>query len=947
MDQGEHEAVRLSRENAIVAEVGSIINSSLDIEDVYERFAEEVRKLVPFDRIAINLLDLKENCSRIAYANGIVVSGRDKGDAVTLNGSLSSEVIKSRKGLFIPTGEIEGYAERFPVFRRTVQAGFRSLMLVPLISKGEVIAILHFRSTLPDVYSEKELRIAERVGYQITSAIVNAQIYAAQKRTEKALRESEKRFKDLYDNAPSGYHEYDLEGRITQVNRTELQLLGYSQEEMIGRYVWELNVHTEDARKDVLGRLSGTLPPARELERIFRRKDGTTLPVLITNRIIRDGQGRLTGVRSSLQDITERKRAEEELRQREEQYRNIFESAADGLLILNPSGTIVDANPRACEMYGYRREEILGLSGTSIIHKENRPLFDQFRKGIQERGGFHTEAIGLRKDGSSFHAEVRGGTFQFRGGPHLLAVVRDATDRKRAEEALRRSEERYRSLYDEAPVGYIEYDADARITSVNRKEAEMLGYGVEEILGRPAWDFVVERDEAERVIRGKLEGEIPPSTSLERLYRRKDGTTISAMIGDAILRDGSGRIMGVRATIQDITERKEAEEEKEKLRVQLLQAQKMESVGRLAGGVAHDFNNMLGIIIGHSEIAALHCDPGDRLHQNLQAILDAANRSAAIVRQLLAFARKQIISPKVLDLNDTVSESLKMMRRLIGEDIILTWMPGKDVWRVQMDPSQIQQILANLLVNSRDAMPDGGRITLESAKCFLPESYCRNHPGVKPGEYAMLTVSDTGTGMSREVMEQIFDPFFTTKEVGRGTGLGLATVHGIVNQNQGSIDVFSEPGQGTTFKIYLPRCDEDQRPEDTKKESMGSPKGHETVLLVEDEEPLLEIAKSILQAQGYTVLHAAAPVEALLVADQHQGEIHLVIADVILPGMNGRELVQRLQVARPRMKSLYMSGYTADVIAHHGILDRNLSFIEKPFSSRSLAEKVREVLDKQ
>lgn len=417
MDQGEHEAVRLSRENAIVAEVGSIINSSLDIEDVYERFAEEVRKLVPFDRIAINLLDLKENCSRIAYANGIVVSGRDKGDAVTLNGSLSSEVIKSRKGLFIPTGEIEGYAERFPVFRRTVQAGFRSLMLVPLISKGEVIAILHFRSTLPDVYSEKELRIAERVGYQITSAIVNAQIYAAQKRTEKALRESEKRFKDLYDNAPSGYHEYDLEGRITQVNRTELQLLGYSREEMIGRYVWELNVHTEDARKDVLGRLSGTLPPARELERIFRRKDGTTLPVLITNRIIRDGQGRLTGVRSSLQDITERKRAEEELRQREEQYRNIFESAADGLLILNPSGTIVDANPRACEMYGYRREEILGLSGTSIIHKENRPLFDQFRKGIQERGGFHTEAIGLRKDGSSFHAEVRGGTFQFRGGP--------------------------------------------------------------------------------------------------------------------------------------------------------------------------------------------------------------------------------------------------------------------------------------------------------------------------------------------------------------------------------------------------------------------------------------------------------------------------------------------------------------------------------------------------
>jgi two-component system, cell cycle sensor histidine kinase and response regulator CckA len=819
-DQDGNEGIQLARENAIMAEIGSIINSSLEIDDVYERFTEEVRKLVPFDRIAINLVNLKENCTRIAYVNGIGVTGRDKGDAVTLEGSLSGDVIKRRSGLFIPTGEIETYAARYPVFQKTVQTGFRSLMLVPLFSKGEIIAILHFRSTLADVYSERELRVAERVGYQITSAIVNAQIYAEQKRIEKALRESEQRFRDLYDNAPSGYHEYDLEGKITQVNRTELQILGYSREEMVGRYIWDFNVEREFARKDVLARLRGGWT-AGEIERTFRRRDGSTLPVLITNRLIQDAQGQITGVRSTLQDITARKQAEEE---------------------------------------------------------------------------------------------------------------------------LRRSEERYRSLYDEAPVGYIEYDANGIITSVNRREAEMLGYEVEEILGRDAWYFVVEKEDAERIIRGKLEGKIPPSKALERIYRRKDGTAIPVIIGDVILRDAEGRITGVRATIQDISERKRVEEEKERLQNQLLQAQRMESVGRLAGGVAHDFNNMLGIIIGHSEIAALRSGPDDPVRQSLEQILKAAKRSADIVRQLLAFARKQIISPRVLDLNSTVSESLKMLQRLIGEDIILTWMPGKDIWSVRMDPSQIEQILANLLVNSRDAMPNGGRITLESAKRSISESYGPGYLDVVPGDYVLLAVSDTGMGMSREVVEKIFEPFFTTKEVGRGTGLGLSTVYGIVNQNHGFIHVYSEPGQGTTFKIYLPRCEEEIPPQERSKGG-EAPKGQETVLLVEDEEPLLEIARSILEKQGYKVLQAATPVDALSIAAKHPAEIHLVIADVILPQMNGRELVERLQATRPGIQCLYMSGYTANVIAHRGILDRGLNFIEKPFSSESLSEKVREVLD--
>jgi nitrogen-specific signal transduction histidine kinase/ActR/RegA family two-component response regulator len=397
--------------------------------------------------------------------------------------------------------------------------------------------------------------------------------------------------------------------------------------------------------------------------------------------------------------------------------------------------------------------------------------------------------------------------------------------------------------------------------------------------------------------------------------------------------------------VHDITERKRAEDERGKLQAQLNQAQKMESVGRLAGGIAHDFNNMLSVIIGHTEIALDQVDSAQPLHEDLDEILRAAHRSAHLTRQLLAFARKQTISPKVLDLNETVEDMLKMMRRLIGEDIDLLWKPGRDFWPVKVDPAQIDQILANLCVNARDAISGVGKVTIETVNVTFDEAYCANHIGFVPGEFVLLAVSDDGCGIDKETQEKLFEPFFTTKGVGQGTGLGLATVYGIVKQNNGFINVYSEPGQGTTFKIYLPR--HQGKAEQMQKEGPAAPAvhGHETILLVEDEPAILSMGKAMLERLGYRVLTAGTPGEAIRLAEEHPGEIHLLMTDVVMPEMNGRDLAKNLLSLYPNLKRLFMSGYTANVIVHHGVLDEGVHFIQKPFSRKDLAAKVREALE--
>lgn len=380
------------------------------------------------------------------------------------------------------------------------------------------------------------------------------------------------------------------------------------------------------------------------------------------------------------------------------------------------------------------------------------------------------------------------------------------------------------------------------------------------------------------------------------------------------------------------------------LEAQLHQAQKMEAIGRLAGGVAHDFNNVLAVIVGHVELALEQAAPDSPLYADLLAIQRAAQRSAELTRQLLAFARKQTIAPKVLDLNATIAGMLKILDRLIGEDIDLLWKPADQLGAIKMDPAQIDQIMVNLVVNARDAIAGVGRITIETGHATFDEAYCENHPGFIPGSYVLLAVSDDGCGMDQTVLSQLFDPFFTTKPPGKGTGLGLATVYGIVKQNHGFINVYSEPGQGTTFKIYLPRHESEPVSARLMPSPAAPPVGAETVLLVEDEEALLKIGKLLLERLGYTVLAAGNPHQALELAGTYPGDIHLLLTDVIMPEMSGRELWHQLSALRPRLKCLFMSGYTADVIAHHGVLDEGVHFLQKPFSREALATKLREAL---
>jgi signal transduction histidine kinase len=396
---------------------------------------------------------------------------------------------------------------------------------------------------------------------------------------------------------------------------------------------------------------------------------------------------------------------------------------------------------------------------------------------------------------------------------------------------------------------------------------------------------------------------------------------------------------------QELAERKRVEEERETLQAQLIQAQKMESVGRLAGGVAHDFNNMLGVILGHTELALTHMEPGQPLFAELREIQKAAQRSADLTRQLLSFARKQTIAPKVLDLNETVEGMLNMLARLIGEDIHLAVNFKPNLWLVKVDPSQIDQILANLCVNARDAIAGVGRITIETENVVVGDGQCSNSFPCAPGEFVMVAVSDDGCGMDAQVLSKVFEPFFTTKGTGQGTGLGLATVYGIVEQNNGFINISSQPGHGSTFKIFLPRHATDAKPIKKAGPAALDLRGHETILLVEDDPAILNLAMSMLKHQGYTVLCAATTQKATRLAECHAGDIHLLMTDVIMPEMNGQELAQRLMSLYPRLKCLFMSGYTADIIAPKGVLDDGIHFIQKPFSMAALAAKVREALD--
>jgi PAS domain S-box-containing protein len=524
-----------------------------------------------------------------------------------------------------------------------------------------------------------------------------------------------------------------------------------------------------------------------------------------------------------------------------------------------------------------------------------------------------------------------------------IAFVTDITERTRAEAKLRESEERFRKLFEESPLGIAFLDTQREITLINQRYRGFLGFSEAEICERGPAGIVHPEDWGPALsLSDRLRAGEIPLFHMELRYIRGDGSVVWADTHITALHDKDGRLTNTISWVQDITARKTAEAEKVKLEDQLRQAQKMESVGRLAGGVAHDFNNMLGVILGHAEMALEQVDPTQRLYDSLTEIRTAAEHSADLTRQLLSFARKQAISPRVLDLNRAVGGTVKMLQRMIGEDITITWQPEPDVWPVVMDPSQIDQILANLCVNARDAIAGVGRIAIRTRHTTLESGFCAAHPGAVAGEYVQLDVSDNGCGMDEMTLSHIFEPFFTTKGAGKGTGLGLATVFGIVKQNNGFINVESEAGRGTTFSIYLPRCLGEAAQGQGQDAARSTPRGQGTILVVEDDPAILKLVTMMLKQLGYKVLAANTIKEATRLAEENTAEIGLLLTDVIMPESNGRELTKRLRTVCPHIKVLFMSGYAADIIAHQGVLEEGECFIQKPFSAKALANKIQE-----
>ncbi len=647
----------------------------------------------------------------------------------------------------------------------------------------------------------------------------------------------------------------------------------------------------------------------------------------------------------------------DEKEEQAELFRIVTENMLDLVGLTDMEGNFTFAT-KTHEMLGYEPGSLIGKNVMDFVHPEDLPrIQEEFGEFVASGQPRKVEYRYRCKDGNYIRLETIGNFVKDETGTPRKIVFssRDVTDDKQAEQKLRESEEKYRRIAENITDVVWTSDLDLNPTFVTPSVRKIMGESPEEHMQRTMAEKhpQVYLDKIYQILAQELEKENDPacdknrSRLIELEQYKPDGSTIWISMNVSAIRDEHGSIVGLQGVTRDITEQKKRELEQEKLQAQLHQAQKMESVGRLAGGVAHDFNNKLSIINGYAEIAIEMLEPDEPLYKEIREIHAAGQQSAAIVRQLLAFARKQTVSPVLLDLNDTISSMLKMLQRLIGENITLEWHPGGSLWPVKIDPSQVDQIMVNLAVNSRDAISEVGHLTIKTKNRVIDEDDCRNNPEAVPGRYVMLAVADDGCGMEKEVQDLLFEPFFTTKEIGKGTGLGLPTIYGIVKQNEGFINVYSQPGKGSTFTIYLPSREEEKPSSEASKESPEEiPKGSETILLVEDEPTILKMGKKMIRSLGYTVLSAERPETAVQLAAAYDGRIDLLLTDVVMPEMNGRDLALQVAENQPGLKILYMSGYTADVIARHGVLDKEVQFIQKPFSFKDLAVKLRRAIER-
>ena len=634
-------------------------------------------------------------------------------------------------------------------------------------------------------------------------------------------------------------------------------------------------------------------------------------------------------------------RIRRQLSEREELFRLISENAADMIAVVDMNGRRIYNSTAYQRVLGYSPDELRGSWSLEQVHPLDRHRVQLAADQARATGiGVSLEYRIRHKDGSWRVFESASSAIKDANGvPEKLVIVnRDITERRRATEALRRSEASIRSVIENAPYGILIATSTGKLLRVNPALQEMLGYDSQiELLRRNlARDLFRDPSELARIFERIATQQ--SFRDLEIELKRKDGNTSTLRCGGILVKGPGGEGACVEVFAEDVTEKRSLER-------QLQVAQKMEAIGRLSGGVAHDFNNLLSVIMGYSQVLKKKLAADDPLKEHAEEIEKAGLRAASLTRQLLAFSRQQVLAPTVLNMNTLISDMGKMLPRLIGEDIELVLQLDPALASVRADQSQIEQVVMNLAVNARDAMPRGGKLTVATRNVILDEAFTSRHPGSRVGAFVLLSVTDTGTGMDTATLGHIFEPFFTTKEPGKGTGLGLATVYGVVKQSGGYIWVDSEPGKGSSFSVYLPQVAAEQSVSQPGGSPAQTPQGSETVLLVEDAEALRRLARSLLEQNGYVVLTAADGAEALRVAENMQGKIHLLLTDVVMPGMNGRALADRLVRLREGLKVLYMSGYTYTAVADHGVLEPGTYLLQKPFTEETLLQKVREVLD--
>jgi two-component system, cell cycle sensor histidine kinase and response regulator CckA len=766
------------------------------------------------------------------------------------------------------------------------------------------------------------------------------------KRTEKRLAESERKYRELVENANSIILHWTNEGRITFLNEFGLRFFGYTVEEIIGRNVTDTIVPMTDNSGRDLRRLMDQIradPDAYEHNvNENMRRNGERVWIAWTNRIVQDAQGQVIEILSVGTDITERKKVEEALRESEERFRSLYENATIGLYRTTPDGRILMANPALVRMLGH--ETFKDLSQHNLEQEGFEPEYprNEFRQRIETQGEVNgLESAWKRRDGKIIFVRESAKAICDENGNvrYYEGTVEDITERKRSETAMRRSEERYRVLFEESKDVVYSTRQDGTWVDINPAGIELFGYpSREEMLSGSILDLYADLNDKEKFLEKISRFESVKDHLLQ--MKKKDGRRLEILVTSKAIRNKRGEVTGFRGTMHDVTEAR-------KLEQQLMQSQKMEAIGRLAGGIAHDFNNLLTVINGYGELLLNQLEEGGQ-RENVQNIVHAAQKATALTRQILSFSRKQIAHTEVIRLGEVMKEFRNMIGRILGEDIEWKISLADDLDPVLMDVSQLGQVILNIVVNARDAMPQGGKLTIEARNFVVDDDFVRNQPGATKGKYVRLTISDTGPGMSAEVQEHIFEPFFTTKKMGEGTGLGLSTVYGIVKQASGQIIVESEKGKGTAFHIFFPSLS-------AGKERLRSPEalfagdslseGRETVLVVEDEEGILELIVIVLSGLGYTVLAASGREEAKTAARERKGKIDLMISDIVLPGIEGPQLFEEMKKIVPGIRVVFMSGYAEDRIRSETAGVSHALFLGKPFTPQALAKTVRRALD--